>query len=309
MIINTGSRTDIPAFYSEWIFNRLKAGFVYVRNPYFPKLVHSYRLDPEVVDLLSFCSKNPGPMLPRLDELSAYECFFFISITPYGKRIEPNVPDKNAVIASTIALADHLGPKRVAWRYDPVFIDATYTEEYHLRAFRKIASSLSGHIAFCVISFIDLYEKTKRNFPGVNEVRPEAQLRLGEKLAEIASEYGIKIYSCLENPELSRIGIDTSGCFSKEVAEKALGYELIVPPAKKGARQGCSCLLGNDIGAYNSCPHGCLYCYANYDKSLVMENHAKHDPNSPLLIGHLEEGDKVVEAKQISYKSRQVSLF
>ena len=309
MIINTGSRTDIPAFYSEWIFNRLKAGFVYVRNPYFPKLVHSYRLDPEVVDLLSFCSKNPGPMLPRLDELSAYECFFFISITPYGKRIEPNVPDKNVVIDSTIALANHLGPNRVAWRYDPIFIDKTYTEEYHLRAFRKIASALSGHIAFCVISFIDLYEKTKRNFPGVNEVERETQLRLGEKLAKIASEYGIKIYSCLENPELSRFGIDTSGCFSKEVAEKALGYKLIVPPAKKGARQGCSCLLGNDIGAYNSCPHGCLYCYANYDKSLVMENFAKHDQNSPLLIGHLEEGDKVVEAKQISYKSKQVSLF
>ena len=309
MIINTGSRTDIPAFYSDWLFNRLRAGFVYVRNPYFPKLVHSYRLNPEVVDLLSFCSKNPASMLSRLIELDPYECFFFVSITPYGRKIEPNLPDKNEVINSTIALSNHLGPNRVAWRYDPIFIDGIYSEEYHLRAFRKIASSLSGHIAFCVISFIDLYEKTKRNFPGVNEVDHKTELRLGEKLAKIASEYGIRLYSCLENPELAKFGIDTSGCFSKQVAENALGCELVIPSEKKGTRQGCSCLLGNDIGAYNSCPHGCLYCYANYDKALVMENYSLHDPDSPLLIGHLEEGDKVVEAKQISYKSKQVSLF
>ena len=126
MIINTGQRTDIPAFYSEWFLNRLKAGFVMVRNPYNPKSVTRYRLSPDVVDVIGFCTKNPAPMLPHMDLLKPYGQFWYVTITPYGKDIEPNVPDKHRVIESFITLSKHIGRKRMVWRYDPVFVNQKY---------------------------------------------------------------------------------------------------------------------------------------------------------------------------------------
>ena len=72
MIINTGMRTDIPAFYSRWLLNRIKEVFAYVRNPYNEKQITKYRLDPNVVDCLAFCSKNPHPIINHLEELEGY---------------------------------------------------------------------------------------------------------------------------------------------------------------------------------------------------------------------------------------------
>ena len=157
MIINTGQRTDIPAFYSEWFANRLKAGEVLVRSPYNPGLVTRYRLSPEVVDLIGFCTKNPGPMLPRMDLLAPYGQFWYVTITPYGREIEPNVPDKRRVLADVVRLSDLVGPERVGWRYDPIFVSADYPVDRHLRAFEFMARTLAGHTHIAVISFIDLY--------------------------------------------------------------------------------------------------------------------------------------------------------
>ena len=100
MIINTGMRTDIPAFYSEWLMNRIREGFVYTRNPYYPEQVTKYSLNPNLVDCLEFCTKNPEPMLKYLDKLNIYNQYWFVTITPYGKDIEPVVPNKEIVIES-----------------------------------------------------------------------------------------------------------------------------------------------------------------------------------------------------------------
>lgn len=72
MILQTGFRTDIPGFYSTWFANRLRAGFVLVRNPYDPQSVTRYAINPDVVDLIGFCTKNPAPMLPRMELLRPY---------------------------------------------------------------------------------------------------------------------------------------------------------------------------------------------------------------------------------------------
>ena len=98
MILNTGSRTDIPAYYSDWFYHRIKAGYVLTRNPYNPTAVSRYLLHPDVVDAIVFCSKNPAPMLDRLSMLNAFEMFWFVTITPYGKDIEPFVPPKEEVL-------------------------------------------------------------------------------------------------------------------------------------------------------------------------------------------------------------------
>lgn len=307
MIINTGQRTDIPAFYADWFVNRLKAGFVLVRNPYNPRSVTRYRLSPEVVDLIGFCTKNPAPMLPHMDLLRPYGQFWYVTITPYGKEIEPGVPDKREVLDSFRRLSDTVGPDRMGWRYDPVFISGEYPAERHIRAFEYMAQTLSGYTRTAVISFVDLYEKTKRNFPEVRPVTAEQRLLLGKAFAEIAGQYGMTVRPCGEGDELARFGADCSGCMTVAMYEQALGRRLKVPKTAP-ARKECVCYLGGDIGAYNTCGHLCRYCYANYDAATVRKNLAAHDPESPLLIGHLEPGDQVHEAKQESWIDPQITM-
>ena len=307
MIINTGQRTDIPAFYADWFVNRLKAGFVLVRNPYNPRSVTRYRLSPEVVDLIGFCTKNPAPMLPHLDLLRPYRQYWYVTITPYGKEIEPGVPDKREVLDSFRRLSDAVGPDRMGWRYDPVFISGDYPAERHIKAFEYMAQTLSGYTRTAVISFVDLYEKTKRNFPEVRPVTAEQRLLLGKAFAEIAGQYGMTLRPCGEGDELAPFGADCSGCMTVAMYEQALGRRLKVPKTAP-ARKECACYLGGDIGAYNTCGHLCRYCYANYDAATVRKNLAAHDPESPLLIGHLEPGDQVHEAKQESWIDPQITM-
>ena len=144
MIINTGQRTDIPAFFSRWFVNRLKAGFVLVRNPYNPRSVTRYRLDPEVVDLIGFCTKNPAPMLPHMDLLRPFGQYWYVTVTPYGKDIEPHVPPKLQVLESFRRLSDAVGADRVGWRYDPILLNESWPVERHIKAFEYMAKALSS---------------------------------------------------------------------------------------------------------------------------------------------------------------------
>ena len=167
----------------------------------------------------------------------------------------------------------------------------------------------AGYVNSCVVSFIDLYEKTRRNFPQAKAVSPDEQKRLIQAFVEIGRKHRISIRTCCERADLAQYGADVSGCMTRAVLEKALDCRLSVPKSKKSPRAECDCLLGADIGMYNTCPHGCVYCYANYDRRTVEQNFQQHDPHSPLLIGHLREGDKIIEARQESYVSAQLSMF
>lgn len=310
MIINTGQRTDIPAFYSRWFFGRIKEGFVMARNPFDYHRITRYRLDPCVVDLIAFCTKNPAPMLKRLPEISHFRQIWHVSVTPYGKDIEPFVPPADEVISSMKTLSRLVGVPRLSWRYDPIFLNEKYTGDFHLRAFAHMAEELEGVTETCIISFIDLYQKTMRNFPRVRRVSHEAQYRLAAKMVEIGKDHGMQVVSCLEDPGLEAVGVDVGGCFTKEKIEKALGIRLRIPSRKSvETRKGCRCLLGHDIGAYNSCFHFCRYCYANQNERAVRENCLRHDPHSPLLLGHVEKDDIVTEAKQESWIDPRTSLF
>ncbi|MBQ2961655.1 DUF1848 domain-containing protein [Methanobrevibacter sp.] len=312
MILNTGLRTDIPGFFSEWFYNRIDEGFVYVRNPYARNQIYSYKLNPELIDCIMFCTKNPNPMFKKLDKISQFNQYWHITITPYDEDVEPNVPPVDDVIESFKYLSDRLGKEKVTLRYDPIFINEKYTLEKHIESFEYILNQLEDYTTEAIISFIDLYEKTKRNFPNVTEVSQEERLILGEEFAKIGMRYNIKVKTCVEGNELERFGIDSSGCMTKEVVERAIKKNLNIP--KKKARNGeCYCLLNNDIGEYNSCNHGCIYCYANSNKKLVERNLKLHNPNSPLLIGEIKEGDiiKVMDQKSfiINDNTMQTKLF
>ena len=308
MIINTGQRTDIPAFYAKWFAGRLKEGFVCVRNPYNPNQVSRYRLDPSVVDVIGFCTKNPAPMFPYMELLKEYGQYWFVTLTPYGRDIEPNVPDKHRLIEDFKTLSDIVGADAVGWRYDPIFLSDKYTIDYHLRAFRQIAEALSGYTKTVVISFIDLYPKVKKNFPEAREVSHDDRLLLGRQIIEIATACGMTVKPCAEGDELSAYGADCSGCMKISDYEKAIG-ERLLPPKKKGARAECACYLSCDIGAYNTCRHLCKYCYANAEPDVVMAQSRQHDPTSPFIIGNYLPDDDIHDVPQTSWIDRQMRLF
>jgi DNA repair photolyase len=308
MILNTGGRTDIPAYYSEWFYNRIKEGWLLTRNPYYPQQVFRYRLTPDIVDVINFCTKNPGPMQKNLHILSPFRQFWFVTITPYGKEIEPNVPEKESIIESFQKLSLSLGKNAVHLRYDPIFISDKYSVDFHIRYFEELIKNLHNYTDSCVISFIDLYEKTKKNFPAVREVTRKERELIGMEFARIAKQNGITVRTCHEGTDVAKFGIDTGGCLTKSIMEKAIGETLDLPSRKQSPRAGCDCLLGNDIGMYNTCGHGCIYCYANYDRHTVLQNMKLHNPASPLLIGSIQKTDIIKDAKQISYSYGQLRL-
>lgn len=309
MILHTGNRTDIPAFYSKWFAGRLKDGYVLVRSPYNPSLVTRYEINKEVVDLMVFCTKNPSPMLPYMKALSPYSQYWFVTLTPYGNEIEPGIKDKNEVINAFRHLSGIVGPENICWRYDPIFTDKTYTISYHMKAFEKICRLLSGYTNCCIISFLDIYQKVRKNFPEACEVSMQDRLLLGKAIIDIGKRYNIKIKTCAEGTLLADAGADCSGCMTQKVFEDAVGSRLILPKSFRPSRKECSCILSSDIGAYDTCANLCRYCYANSSAEAVIKNLKLHDPASPLLIGHLMPEDKVVQAIQESWIDMQLSFL
>ena len=307
MIINSGTRTDIPAFFHKWFLNRIKEGFVISKNPYNNQL-YKYNFNPKTVDVLCFCSKNPKPLVNHLDELSEYKQFWFVTITPYGNDIEVNVPSYKRVIKTFKELSDNLGVNSISWRYDPILINEKYSLDYHIDKFEEMASELHEYTSDCTISFIDLYQKVLRNFPEVREVTTEERLVIGENFSKIASEYDIQMKTCVEGTLLDQFGFDSTGCMTQQVLEKAIGNNLKVPKGKYHNRE-CKCLMGRDIGLYNTCLHGCKYCYANSNMKLVKRNQKLHNPDSPLLIGEVKEDDVVKEIRESSYIDCQQTLI
>ena len=301
MIINTGQRTDIPAFYSKWLINRIKEGYVLVRNPYYPNLVTKFLLNPEVVDVISFCAKNPRPMFQYLDELKSFRQYWHVTITAYGKDIEPNVPYINKVIEDFKYLSSKVGVNAIVWRYTPIIINEKYTKRSHLKAFEYIASRLEGYTNTVVFGFIDLYDKLKKKHPEIKDASDEDKIFLAQEFMKIATKHNLKLRLCSKEKWLKEYGIDVDGCLRWEDYEKAIGFSLNPTQKMQARKEYCSCYLSNDIGAYNSCLHLCKYCYANGMVSKVIDNFSIHNDNSPFLIGKSLPDDIIKEAKQESW--------
>jgi hypothetical protein len=308
MIIQTGLRTDIPAFYSRWFMNRIRAGFVMVRNPYNFHQVTRYRLDPEVVDLIGFCTKNPAPMLSSVSSLGCFSQYWFVSIIPYGTDLEPYVPPVKSVVRSVIQLASVLPSGCVALRYDPVVLTSVYTEEVHYKSFDSICRCLKGSIDTAAVSFISEYPKHQYTFPQLMTVPVDVRRRMIVNFTRIASGYGITVKLCGENfSYFSDLPVKFGGCLTYDLYEKVIGYPL--KREKYQRLRSCDCVMGHDIGTYNSCLHMCRYCYANYLEDDVKSNAKRHNENSPLLIGEILPEDRITSARQSTLKNGQNSLF
>ena len=200
-----------------------------------------------------------------------------------------------------------IGPDRIIWRYDPIFLNDTYTPEYHIQYFEKIAKELSPYTKKCTISFIDFYRNTSKNVSdlSLHDFPEEAQKDLAKELAAIAHSYGLLIDTCAEGIELQEYGIGHARCIDDRLLSKLLDCPLDIRK-DKSQRLACGCVESIDIGAYDTCRNGCKYCYANYSEKTVCSNFARHIPDSPLLFGEVGPNDKITERKVMSCKVNQI---
>lgn len=308
MVLSASRRTDIPNYYSEWFFNRVREGFLYVRNPMNAHQISKITLSPDVVDCIVFWSKNPENMLPRLGELEKYRYYFQFTLTGYGKDIEPGIPDKRKhMIPVFCALSNQIGHGRVIWRYDPILLNGPYTVGYHLKAFREIAESLNGYTDRVVISFVDLYAKLRHGTGALDMKAPslEDMVTLAKCMAEIANDNHMAIESCAEHIDFRKYGVRPGHCVDKHLIEKITGYEL-AGNKDKNQREVCGCLESVEVGTYDTCGNGCRYCYANGSAGRVGRNIQSYDADSPLLCGVVDEYDVVTERKVKSLKVGQL---
>lgn len=311
MIISASRRTDIPTFYSEWFYNRIKEQYVLVRNPMNIHQISSISLSPDVVDCIVFWTKNPKPMFEKLDQLKDYTYYFQFTINSYGKNIETNVPSKKDEIIDTFRmLSDKIGPERVIWRYDPILINEKYSLEYHIEFFEKIAYHLRNYTEKCTISFIDFYSNIRRNLNemGLHELSIDQMCIIAKNFSEIARSLDLKIDTCAEAIELKDFGIAHAKCIDDKLISRLLGENITVQK-DKNQRLECGCVASIDIGLYNTCGNGCKYCYANHNLSVVRKNRDAYNPSSPLLCSDLLEDDKVSVRKVNTYRNDQLSFF
>lgn len=292
MIISASRRTDIPAFYTDWFINRIRAGYCRVPNPFNSKQISTVSLLPEDVDAFVFWSKNPTALIPRLGELDqrGFVYYFLFTLNDYPATIEPNLPALADRMDIFKRLSDTIGPERVIWRYDPIVISSATPQDYHFRCFENICSELSGRTHRVIVSLVDYYRKTDRRLAQLESAgitfdreaarRPETR-QLLMRISATASAHRMDIRSCAEPSDLGKVGIPPGGCVDAELI-KRLGRRV---SRKKdpGQRNDCRCIISKDIGVPDTCLHGCRYCYATRDHTVAWRRHAEHDPQSPFL--------------------------
>jgi hypothetical protein len=321
MIISASRRTDIPAFYSEWFMNRIRAGFFYRVNPFNSRQVSGFSLKPEHLDAICFWTKDPRPLLRHLDELDerGHRYYFQFTLNPYGREFEPEVPSIAKRIATFRELAGRIGKHRVVWRYDPVILSSATPAVWHMEQAELIAGQLQDATRRLVFSFYDFYGKGKGRLHAAlaGSGITLADITAPDKSAElellvqgfktIADRYRLQICTCSEEIDLSSCGIKHGACIDGILIRQLFGG---TPSASKdrNQRSACGCVESVDMGSYNSCRFRCAYCYANFNERIIASNCRKHCPDSPVLLGGYEGAVEIrtsLGKKRKSGESRQ----
>jgi len=294
MIISASRRTDIPAFYSKWLMNRIRAGYCLVPNPRNLKQVSRVSLHPSDVEAIIFWSKNPAPLLPHLGELDklGFHYYFQFSLNDYPWALEPNIPSLDDRIATFKDLSRLVGPLRVVWRYDPIIISNRTPFEFHRERFAWIAEELKGVTHRVMVSIVDFYQKTDRRLSQLEKeegfsfdrdvLSSAGTTSLLRNLADIARKNNMEIFTCAEEKDYSQTGVTPGMCIDNKLLMKISSSNL---QYKKdpSQRDSCLCMISKDIGINDTCLHGCPYCYATVNYSVAQRRYTEHDPDSPIL--------------------------
>lgn len=270
LVLSASRATDLPAFHVDWFLDRLAAGFCEWRNPFNGKVqIVSFARARAAV----FWSKNPAPLLKRLDEVDSFglRYYFHFTLNDYGQEnLEPGVPPLAERIATFRRLSDRVGAENLIWRFDPLLRTETLTPERLLAKLRRVGDAVAPYTRRLVFSFADIepYAKVRRNLAR-NGVAPlpfsvaEMHETAG-KIAALCREWGIEAAACAEPEDFSAEGVRRSSCIDPERLCALFPGDPEFAALKRdgGQRRFCGCVLSKDIGFYHSCRHGCLYCYA-----------------------------------------------
>ncbi len=270
--------------------NRLRAGYCKRVNPYNRR---AYRVDlsPEAVDGLVFWTKNIGPFLSYLEEVQerGYPFIVQYTITDYPRSLESSVVNAERAVGHVQRIAETYGPRVAVWRYDTIIFSSVTPHDFHLRNFKRLARALEGATDEVIISFAQMYKKTRRNLNlaaerfGFTWEDPsgETKLDLARELARIAESHGMQLSMCGQRQYLAP-GIADAKCIDAPRLSDVAGRAILAE--KKGHRSECGCYASKDIGEYDTCPHGCVYCYAIRNREVAQRNYKKHDPESEFLL-------------------------
>ena len=296
MIISASRRTDIPAFYAQWLINRIRAGYCTVPNPFNPRQVSRVSLLPEDLDVIVFWTRNPRPLFPYLNELEQRGCRYYFQYTllGYPVQIDPHSPPRAAAISTFRELAARVGPQRVIWRYDPLVFSKLTGADYHAENYAQLAAALKGATHRSVVSLVDRYAKTRKRIAQLNQDGLEISEYLEapspsfddlmNSFVQAAHHNELSIQSCAEEIDMSVYGIQPGKCIDDQYIEAAFGLQ-VDHRKDSSQRKACGCVVSKDIGMYDSCLFGCPYCYATGSFERARQNHAQHDPDSPSLLG------------------------
>jgi hypothetical protein len=272
--------------------------------------ISKINLEPDAVDCIVFWSKNPKPMFSRLQHIKEYAYYFQFTLNPYDADMEAALPSKRETLEAFKELSDIIGPQRVIWRYDPVLLNKKYTVAYHIDKFYEFANILKGYTGKAIFSFIDFYKKIAGNIKlfEIDEMTNEEKNIIADNFSRIAIESRLSIDACAEGVDLSKYNIARARCVDGRLIAKITGNAFIAKK-DKNQRLECGCAGSVDIGEYNSCSNGCVYCYANYNQNIVSNNIKKHNQFSPLLIGEVNNIDIINERKGMGDKASWKELF
>lgn len=303
IIISASRSTDIPAFYSDWLIERIRRGYVAWTNPFNEKTIY---VSFARARLIVFWSKNPRPLLAQLVQLKemGIHCYVQYTLNDYvDEGLEPGVPSVQTRIDTFKRLVEQLGPGAVVWRYDPLILSDAITLDKLLEKVSRIGDQLQGVTEKLVFSYADIgaYRKVKSNLSGVEgcmrEFTQEEKIRWARELAKLNEQWGCQLATCAEDIDLAQYGVIHNKCVDDELmarlfhddselmefigAEKSVFGEWEIRKSRKdaGQRKACGCIMSKDIGEYNTCPHLCKYCYANSDNSIVLRNWELHKKN------------------------------
>ena len=291
MIISASYKTDIPAFYGEWFRNRLHAGFCRMANPYNRNQRIRVSLRKEDVDGFIFWTKNLTPFFGVLDEVHARGYPFIVQYTVngYPRELESRVVDATKSVASFRIASQKYGAKALVWRYDTIIFSSLTDAEFHRRNFARLAEELSGFTDEVVVSFMQIYRKTKQNLDEAARIHDfewhdppaEEKRELLTDLVRIAAERHMGLSICT-HPDLVVPGVKEARCIDGQRLMDIAGH--MFKSKVKGMREGCGCFESRDIGDYDTCPHGCVYCYAVRRRSLALQRYQAHDQHGEYLF-------------------------
>lgn len=297
MIISCSRRTDVPAFFSEWLMRRLREGFCLVPNPMNPGQIAEVSLKPSDVHAIVFWTKNPAPMLPLIKEIKemGHKFYFQFTLNDYPVEFEPGVPPVKDRIETFKKLSSLIGPEKVVWRYDPIIISNVTPAGYHADKYRAIASDLKGGTKRCVISIVDIYRKTEKRLHELERISIKSDFhplenlwlkRLLSEISGIAGENGVQLFSCAEGEDFQKkFAIQCGKCIDDSLIKSLFSIEC-AREKDKYQREHCGCVSSKDIGMNGTCLHGCAYCYSTGSRKKAEERFKCHDPDSPKLVGN-----------------------